>query len=619
MRSIEEITFRARQETSNLFLLALQPKFPGAMPLNLALPDGQAVAAALRGSDYADAVEATAREVLAHRFPLLGVTVETGPEIRWRRDYAHGTESGRAYFRRIPYLDFLAVGDHKFIWELNRHQHLVLLAQAFLFTGRKEFTREIFAQLESWWEQNPFQRGINWASALEVGFRSLSWTWIYHFLAMEMPDAFRRRFLTELYRHGRHLAENLSVYFSPNTHLLGEAVALHALGSLFGAFPGSGAWRQRGAQIVEAQLDFQVRADGSHFEQSTYYHVYALDLFLMFYVLAGRPEKFRSMLGRMGEYLYWLLGPTGRIAFLGDDDGGRMFHPYGERDQFGRATLTTCGILLGREEWIGTTRDVAEQAAWWIGGDALHLAREQRSIISGARVFADSGAAFLQSGDLFVQMDSGPFGYGGAGHSHSDSLSVVVTLAGERVFIDPGTYTYANDQERNWFRSSAAHNTVRIDGLNQGEMAAPFRWTSKPEVVMNVWKPASDGGLVDAVCRYNGFTHRRRILLEPGRLLVFDELDGPGGEHSCEQIWQLGPAASKVALSFSAPVIRAESKFSPAYGVRSRGTSMIARVAGQFPMRVAMLLETTPGSAISIEEAERILTGAPAGKEPVDR
>ncbi len=574
------------------------------MPVRVALPDGRRVAEALRGSDYAHDVEAIARQVLGHRFPVLGIAIEAGEEIRWRRDYVHGIESGTAYFRRIPYLDFAAVGDHKIVWELNRHQHLVLLAQAFLFTGRAEFAREIFAQLESWFEQNPFQRGINWASALEVAFRALSWVWVYHLVASEMTDEFRRRFLTALYRHGRHLRENLSVYFSPNTHLLGEAVALHALGTLFGAFPEAQAWAARGAEIIARQLDFQVRPDGSHFEQSTYYHVYALDFFLQYYLLAGRPAEFRPVLERMAEYLFWLLGPARRIAFLGDDDGGRLFHPYGERDQFGRATLATCGILFGREEWKGARRDVAEQAAWWLGEDAWRGSAERIAVAWGARLFRDSGAAFLRAGDLSLQMDCGPFGSAGAGHSHSDSLSVLLWDRGEPVFIDPGTYTYIGEpQERNWFRGSAAHNTVRIDALDQGRAAGPFRWASKPEVTLNSWEPTSDGGAIDAVCRYEQFVHRRRVVLETGRLLVLDEIEGSAeGEHVCEQIWQLGPAALTVDFTFSAPTSRAPSKFSPAYGVQYAGESLIAKVSGRLPLRMAMEVATGGNGSVSVEE-----------------
>jgi hypothetical protein len=621
MRSAAELIFRARQETANLLLLASPPKFSGEAPLSLVLPEPSAVAGVLRGSEYAGQISQIACSVVEHRFPLLGVEIDTGPEIYWRRDYIHSRESGMQYFRRIPYLNFSAVGDHKVIWELNRHQHLVLLAQAYVFTGEREFTRELFRQLESWFEQNPFQRGINWASALEVGFRALSWVWVYHLTAREMPEDFRQQFLTKLYRHGLHLSENLSIYFSPNTHLLGEAVALYALGVLFPSFPGARKWQQQAEKIIEGQLSFQVQRDGSHFEQSTYYHVYALDLFLLFYILAGRPANFRPVLERMAEYLYWLLGPSRRIAFLGDDDGGRLFHPYGERDQFGRATLATCGILFEKEEWIGTVRDVAEQAAWWLGANMTRLARQQPSIPAGSRVFADSGSAFLQSEGLFVQMDCGPFGYGGAGHSHSDTLSIVVWIHGEPVLRDPGTYTYLSDpEERNWFRGSAAHSTVRMDGLDQGRAAGPFRWNSKPEVNLSTWQPNAGGGLIEAVCRYGQFTHRRRLLLEQQRLLILDELDGPPGEHTCEQVWQLGSGARKVSLSFSAPAVKRPSKYSPAFGKKCPGESVIVELEGQFPMRVAMLLDGAgemPFSRerITVDEANRILEDRGSNKE----
>jgi hypothetical protein len=585
-----------------------QPKFSGELPERLALLDVPAVAAALRGTEYAAFIELMARTVLSHRTPILGTTVDTGPIIRWRRDYQHDKESGTQYFRRVPYLDFAAVGDHKFVWELNRHQQLVLLAQAYVLTGAEEFAHEIFRQLESWLEQNPFQRGINWASALEVGIRALSWIWIYHLAAPAMPDSFKRRFVTAIYQHGRHLEENLSVYFSPNTHLLGEAVALYGLGKLFTNFPESRAWCRRAAEIVEAQLSFQVRPDGSHFEQSTYYHVYALDFFLFYYLIAGRPKKFDQVLLRMAEYLEWQLGPARSISFVGDDDGGRLFHPFGDRSQFGRATLTTCGILWKREQWIGPLEEIAEQAAWWLGPECLQEARPQPPTPSGARVFPDAGAVFLQSPDLFLQMDAGPLGWGGAGHSHADTLSLIVWFRGAPVFIDPGTYTYVADPvERRWFRGSSAHNTVCIDGTSQAKIAGPFRWATKPEVRLSAWKPSPEGGCVDAVCSYDGFEHRRRVLLRAGYLLILDEVQGPGGEHDCQQIWQLGPAASKVYLSFSSASSTEPSRMSPAYGMKTVGTAIIARTAGALPLAVAMRLDVHREGEITVAEARRVL------------
>ncbi len=573
----------------NLLLAAKPPELDGFRRSPLALPDAHAVAQALRGTDYAQSVQWTAEEILAHKFPLLGLRIETGEEIRWRRDYVNQIETEPLYFRRVPYLDFGIAGDHKIIWELNRHQHLVVLAQAYLFTGGEEYATEIFRQIESWLQQNPFQRGINWASALEVAFRALSWIWVYHFIGANMPEAFARKFLTGLYRHGLHLAENLSTYFSPNTHLLGEAVALHALGSLFPNFPHAREWRERGFSIVEKQLEFQVQKDGSHFEQSSYYHVYALDLFVFSYLIAQRPPLWNSVLIKMADYLHWLLGPSGRITYWGDDDGGRLFHPYGDRSQFGRATLTTCGILFNREEWIGTSEDLAEQASWWLGAGSLETSVGIRRVPTGSRVFEQSGLAFLQAGDLFLQMDCGGFGFGGAGHSHSDTLSITLQLAGQYVLVDPGTFTYVGDAaERIWFRGSAAHNTVRIDGLDQGPQSGPFRWSAKPEANLTEWKP--EEGTIVATCRYAGFLHRRSVRLHSGGLAVLDEIEGPPGDHVCEQIWQLGPAAQHVSFVFSNDPVWRASKVSPAFGLKQPAESLLVTVKDKLPLAFEMRL-----------------------------
>ena len=609
MRSPAEIKFRLRQEAANLYLAVAEPQCEVEIPACLPplLPDPKKTAVALRGSLFEFTVLANAKNILTHRFPLLGITVETGPNIEWRRDYAHQKTSEAKYFRLVRYLNFAAVGDHKFIWELNRHQHLVLLAQAYLLAGKPEYLSEIFAQLESWLAQNPFQRGINWASALEVAFRALSWIWVWHLCGDAMPLPLRARFRTSLYQHGLHLFENLSIYFSPNTHLLGEAVALHALGTLFPTMPGAGLWQQRGAEVVEAQLRFQIKPDGSHFEQSSYYHVYALDLFLFYYVLAERPARLKPALVRMAKYLHWLLGPARRITYFGDDDGGRLFHPQGERDQFGRATLATCGILLDRDRWLGTREELAEQAAWWLGKEALSYDKANPVLPRGQKIFLDSGTAFLQSEELFVQFDAGPFGWGGAGHSHADSLSFVVWHRGEAVLRDPGTFTYMADPvQRDHFRGTPAHNTVCIDGQNQAETAGPFRWNRKPVVELRWFRRSAQGGFIEAVCEYRGFQHRRRLRLEDERIVVLDEITGPLGEHLVEQVWNLGPAAEQVHLSFSDPVEEGAAEFSPAYGAKMAARALLVRRKGMLPLAIAMSLSTKKNVEIRVADARQM-------------
>ena len=131
------------------------------------LPDPAACADPIRDTPFAAELVRLAREIVAHRFPIFGQTIETGPDIDWRRDYRHDKTSGTQFFRRVPYLDFEKVGDHKWIWELNRHQHLVVLAQAFLLTGDGDFIAEIEREIESWMAANPFLRGINSCATAE--------------------------------------------------------------------------------------------------------------------------------------------------------------------------------------------------------------------------------------------------------------------------------------------------------------------------------------------------------------------------------------------------------------------------------------------------------------------
>jgi hypothetical protein len=593
VRSQEEIYFRLRQEAGNLAMLLFPPAAVGAVPARLAiLPDAGVVAAALHGTRYASEVERIAGEILSHRFPILGLTVDTGPTIEWRRDYLHQVTSGTPYFRRSPYLDFSRSGDHKVIWELNRHQHVTLLAQAFLVTGRREYLNEAFRQIESWLDANPFLRGINWASALEVAFRALSWAWLWHMAGSEMPDALRARFLTALNRHGRYLESNLSVYFSPNTHLLGEAVALHALGVLFPSFPRAVRWADMGGGIVEQQMARQVREDGSHFEQSAYYHVYALDFFLLYRVLAKPAAAYDARLVAMAEYLDALLGVDGILPLIGDDDGGRLLHPYGERARFGRATMATCAVLFRRSEWLRDSDYLHEQAAWWLGFDAL-------SMVGGlpapraSRFFRGCGTVVMVADDVQLVVKAGPFGEGSGGHSHSDVLSLTACAGGREVLIDPGTFTYVADPaERDRFRGSGAHNTVRIDGRDQAVPSGPFRWSDKPSVSVRQWVTRPDRDYLDATCAYGGFVHRRRLVfLKPATVIVLDTISGPSGDHTLEQFWHLDSAEDAARFSFSAQFEMVDAWRSRALCSKEKARALRVMLQGPLPTHIAAVVD----------------------------
>jgi hypothetical protein len=359
---------------------------------------------------------------------------------------------------------------------------------------------------------------------------------------------FRVKWLRQLYLHACYLETNLSVYFSPNTHLLGEALALHALGMFFTGLSGAARWEQMGARVMREEMERQVLPDGAHIEQSTYYHLYATDMFLLHAILAKPDQGYMDKLEKMAEYLNAMMGPSRQLPFFGDDDGGRLFHPYGERSSFARSTMATAGIVFERNDWQWEPEDMHPQAAWWRGAEAL--AKKPGEGQWGSRLFSDTGVVVMTSGGNQVIFDAGPFGPWGAGHSHADALSVMVRCGNEEILIDPGTFTYVAEQKwRDWFRGTEAHNTVRIDGRDQAAAAGPFRWAERPEVTILSWKTNAQRDALEAECRYRGFTHRRRVEFQkPNVVLITDDIEGPPGEHTIEQLWHLGSAQARARL-----------------------------------------------------------------------
>jgi hypothetical protein len=533
-RSAREIRFRLAQETVNLARFFKPPRGLAATPGRFPFPDPQTVAERLRGTAFANETLARAERFLRGEIEIFGQPVAVGPQIQWRRDYLSGKETGLDYFRRVPYLNFHRAGDHKVIWEMNRHQHLVALAQAYVLSGERRFLNEVWRQMETWREQNPYGRGINWASALEVAFRALSWLWVRHLAGGEMPEDV----VKTLFLHGLYLKNNLSVYFSRNTHLTGEAVALHALGRLFGREE----WEKPGARVMDEQLDRQILEDGSYFEQSTYYHVYTLDIFLFYALLRPPNDRYREKLSRMGDYLNALLGPAGKLACFGDDDGGRFFSPYGDRASFGRASVAATAAYLGRSDWPHEPDDLHPMAAWWMAIEDPPRYEPRW----GTRIFPDAGMAVMYRDGWQLNLDAGPFGRFPSGHSHADTLSFTLRCPEGEVLIDPGTYTYVADPvARDLFRGTSMHTTIRVDGLDQARPEGPFRWTELPEVRVLRWS----GFAIEAECRYRGFTHVRQLNWEkPGRIVIVDEVSGPAGDHVIEQFWHGGECLGKQAI-----------------------------------------------------------------------
>ena len=193
---------------------------------------------------------------------MLGV-VRTDME---RPDWFHDPVTGRrsapdAYAFSLNQRDESAVGNIKQVWEVNRLQHLTLLAVAWYLTGEEAYAERVAEQLRSWWRENPFLSGVNWTSGIELGVRLINFAWIRRLLDgwPGVADLFERNDLAlwQIRWHQEYLAAFESRGSSANNHVIAEAAGQLAASCAFPWFPESGRWRRDSLRLLERELDAQ--------------------------------------------------------------------------------------------------------------------------------------------------------------------------------------------------------------------------------------------------------------------------------------------------------------------------------------------------------------------------
>ncbi|MEP6835935.1 MAG: alginate lyase family protein [Gemmatimonas sp.] len=534
-----------------------QEFFPGFHDLGATLE-------ALRRHTPHDESEVLDRAAAIERgnIPLLGYgMVHVGPLPEWQRDPFVNLSAPLHHWSTIPYLDPKVVGDHKVVWEISRHQYFVTIGQAWLYSRDERWPQSFVQYIQSWLDGNPASVGMNWASSLEVSYRAISWIWAMQLMhdASAIDAQLRVRILQSLKARGRHLERYLSTYFSPNTHLTGEALGLFYIGTQCPELPEAARWRAMGSQILEESINKQVLPDGVYFEQATQYHRYTIDIYLHYWLLSQSTQPAASSevwnaLNRMFDVLLHLTRADGSIPLIGDDDGGRLVQLDNRRPTDVRSLLATGATILGRHDlaWMGRADDAA--LCWMLGGNSV-AARDllvDEPPTETSRAFADGGTFVMRDGwgatDGHVTIDAGPHGALSFGHSHADPLSVELAVGGRPLFVDTGTFTYMG-AERDAFRSTAAHNTVEVDATSTSRPGTAFRWESVSHPTALTW--TEDAKFTYFTGQHSAYAslpsplvHQRGVLhAAQGIWIVRDQLVS-NGQHEAALRWHCAAGIS---------------------------------------------------------------------------
>jgi heparinase II/III-like protein len=502
---------------------------------------------------------ARADHIVAGRYDLLGYrgltfsSTQSATTIDWQRDPVHRRRAPQRFWSRVPYLD-PACGDHKIIWELNRHQHWLTLGRAYWLTGDTRYRDRCVFELTGWLEANPPLTGINWASMLEIGLRSISWLWAVAFFAgddVRDESPWIVDLLLALDRQLTQVERNLSYYFSPNTHLLGEALALYVAGRSLPELCRSPRRETLGRRILLDEIDRQIAPDGGHCELSTHYQRYTLDFYLLALIIARVTDDaaaavFEQAVARLACATRLLADSEGRLPHLGDDDGGALFPIAGREPDDVRDSLATAAALLERADL--EIEPPPEETYWLLAHPRLarclrhSRTNHRREHRSGA--LTDTGYYVSRSprGDHLV-VDGGAHGYLNGGHAHADALSLSLTVAGIPFLVDPGTGCYTMDRAlRDRLRSSQLHNTLVIDGRSQSVARGPFSWARTANSRVRRWRTHVAFDYFEG--EHDGYApleHRRHVLMLRGDLLLVADLVRGPGRHTAAVHWHVDP------------------------------------------------------------------------------
>jgi len=479
---------------------------------------------------------------LEHRFSFLGVSFQLPDDIPWQSDPVSLNPYPGGFYRDIDIFTNKNAGDVKHVWEVNRLQFLIEIAKAYYLTEEEKYRQKLEFFIQDWYEKNPYKTGIAWASALEVGVRVLAliWTLNFYLAATKQNERVLAILLKLIYLHGQFLSDNLSIYFSPYNHLIGETAGLFAVGYVFPGFKGAEKWRRKAWRILTEHIHKQFHADGGSVEQATFYHHFTLGFFIQAVALLklngeAVPRDMLRGIEKALEFAMIMTRPDGTLPYMGDIDDARSIY-FSDPTNWNFKFFQNIGaVWFERPDMKYVAGKFWEEAFWLLSADEkkVYDALSARPPQEQSYFLQHSGYAVFRKGfdaqDHFGFMDCGPLAHGvfsdetpSAAHGHADLLSIELAPFGESLLIDPGFSNYRGDF--NWhayFRSTAAHNTIEIDGQSQAKQGGILVWSHAPR--FNVLQTIRQAHISAVCAEHYGY---RRLADKPVHRRCFLWIDG---------------------------------------------------------------------------------------------
>ena len=467
------------------------------------------------------------------------------------------------------------------LWRYNLHYFDYIHDSRLSFDTTSEL-------ISDWIARNPVGNADAW-EPYTVSLRIVNW--IRRFLKPDIRSSVPSHWLSSLYQQTQWLEQNIEYHILAN-HYLKNGKALFFAGMYFNGAEADG-WLRLGSAILRKEADEQILEDGGHYERSPMYHSIILwDYLDALNLIRSSADFFDPELNeyleiktRLAlEFLHDICLPDGRIPLFNDSAFGIAAEPI----DIWRYAYNLMNYVPSRS--VNGLNTIQKAASGYF---VMHHMSDKMVLDCG-----------------IIGPDYQP------GHAHCDTLSYELALDGKTVFVDSGVHDYENSPTRRYARSTAAHNTVVVDGMEQSEVWGTFRVARRAAPITAKLEKLSESqcrfeGSHDGYRRLGGGVVHTRTVDYDASLgwSVCDHVSG-GGTHQVQShihihpdfratlqdatvtiIDKLGGRIATICISAPVSIDITKGKYFPEFGIAQDKDVVTLSVTGTLPQFISYVIK----------------------------